>query len=527
MKRLFIAILTLLAVVASAATHLYVDLNGFNAVPASNRWVDIQYLSPFAGNLTRYTSSTPAGGFWLSNVGVGDIRGTILQKGTANSINFQLYVAEDDTGLIYSSNRTSVLGTQTYPQSGRTAWSIQASDARYAKVGSGGLAYTPQPASANLTNWGELDTNILSSISGGSTYFLGSSNVSWTTTGGSNVATVTAKVPSATISDSATNWGTMESLLNPPHIGVPRTSGNYATAGNNSGFCYLSGSGIVRALWCVPVIGLQWTNSPTPALSIQCYVDIGSNTNPPTAALKAWEIPIKDLMLWNYRFTSNGNYAVNWDSRFLSVCDASTNILMTHPVRTFTLKAPIYFTNGILFRITNTVSANNTWTNGYFITSYESGSLTGPYQNYRLRSLRYSGAITASTSNHLGSISIGSGLIIGTLQSAVAAMGTGDFVNFTDSHGVRITQGSTFWEMNGDDQFNSTYAMVRGPFSELDYGCPNVFYDTSADPVLTLGAESYRWFYQDHMQFTNGFTSSVAPNGALADYKFNLFYYAQ
>lgn len=331
----------------------------------------------------------------------------------------------------------------------------------------------------------------------------------------------------ATNAISATNWGTMESLLNPPHIGVPGTSGNYATAANNSGFCYVSGSGIVRSLFAVPIISNQWTNSPTPQLTVECFVDIGSNTNPPTAALKAFSVPVPELMQYNYRFTSNGNYGLTFDSRFLSIADQSTNTIMLHPVRTFTWKAPFYFTNGILFRITNTVSANNTWTNGYFIVSYEKGDLTGPYQNFRLRNLRYSGTITASTSNHLGSVASGSGLIFGVQQSAVGTMGSGDFVGFTDSHGTRITQGSSFWELNGDDMFNSTYAMVRGSFAELDYGAPNVLWDYSGDPTLTLGAESYRWFYQDHMFYTNGFTTSVTPNAGLAGLKFNLYYYAQ
>ncbi len=331
----------------------------------------------------------------------------------------------------------------------------------------------------------------------------------------------------ATNAVSSTNWGTMESLLNPPHIGVPGTTGNYATAGNNSGFCYISGSGIVRSLWSVPVISLQWTNVPTPQISLQCYVDVGSNTNPPTAALKAFEIPITDLMQFNYRFASNGNYSVAFDSRFLSITDQSTNILMGHPIRTFLVKMPIYYTNGILFRLTNTVSANNTWTNGYFVAAYESGPLTGPYQNFRLRTVRYNGAITAVSSNYLGGAASGSGLLVGSIQSAIAAQNTGDFVGFMDSHGYRITQGASFWENNGDDLYNSTYAMVRGQYAELDYGSPNVLFDPLVRPTLTYAAESYRWFYQDHMFYTNGFVASVTPNGALANYRWNLFYYAQ
>lgn len=406
----------------------------------------------------------------------------------------------------------------------------------------------------------------------------------------------------------ATNYGTLEQLLYPPHIGVSQTTGNYATAQNNSGFCYIPGSGIIRAAWIMPIIGYQWTNLPTPNLNVECFVDIGSNTNPPTAALRAWSVPLKDFLMANYRFTTNGHYGMNFQSRYLQTFDRSTNEATPHRWATALLTAPMFYTNGILFRITNntagsaitlsagemtrvsstvnvahnshgfndgdyiTVSGANQseyngtyhivrdsanafhyafagsatspatgtivctpstlWRHGYFTITYESGAPPGPYWNYRLRNLRYSGTISgandASSSNYLGKVSSGPALIIGKLQSALAEDGTASLVGFSDSHGVRITQGGSggglFWELNGDDEYNATFGFTRGAFAEFDVGVPHVLFEPNSS--VPRAAESYRWFYQDHMVVTNGFVVSVNPLEDLIAYKFNLFYYA-
>lgn len=118
--------------VASAATHVVFDLNAphFNAYPSSNRWVTLQPLTPFPGNLVNYTSG-PAGTFVVSNMYRGDYAGVVKPKGTAGQILFQITVTAEDLGVIGATNITSVPGVQTYPTSGRAAWTIQASDLRY------------------------------------------------------------------------------------------------------------------------------------------------------------------------------------------------------------------------------------------------------------------------------------------------------------------------------------------------------------------------------------------------------------
>lgn len=139
--------------VHATARDVYFDLSKFNASPATNRTVELRPLSPFPGNVQTYVATN--GTFWVSNMAAGDWNGVIKQRGAASSIEFQISVPSE-AGTSDADAITALVGIQTYPTTGRTAWTIQASDARYAKVGSGGLAFVPQPASATLTN---LDAN--------------------------------------------------------------------------------------------------------------------------------------------------------------------------------------------------------------------------------------------------------------------------------------------------------------------------------------------------------------------------------
>lgn len=163
-------ILTLVAMVAkanAANTDLYFDLAEpkFNAYPASNRLVTLQLLTPFPGNLITYTSSA-SGTFWVSNAHLGNYSGVIKPKGNAGEIRFMVTVTATNLGLINADEITSLGGIQTYPTAGSAAWSIQASDRRYARVGDGGLSYSPQYGSENLTNWSLISTSALQTAAG-------------------------------------------------------------------------------------------------------------------------------------------------------------------------------------------------------------------------------------------------------------------------------------------------------------------------------------------------------------------------
>lgn len=136
--KLVLLLAFLFALVANAET-VYFDLAVpyFNANPATNRVVTLQPLSPFPGNFLRYTSSV-SGTFYASNLYIGDYAGVVLQKGQAGQIPFQITVVSNGTTVVNAHEITSVLGQQSYPISGKSSWSINASDQRYLRTASVG-----------------------------------------------------------------------------------------------------------------------------------------------------------------------------------------------------------------------------------------------------------------------------------------------------------------------------------------------------------------------------------------------------
>lgn len=130
MRKVFCAIVALLPLLATAQTHVLFTLSEFNASPTTNRTVTVQALTPFRGNLISYSSSTN-GYFYISNMAVGDYDCVILKKGSASEIAFQVTVTSAALGVINAASNTSVRGVQTYPVSGKSAWTILASEARY------------------------------------------------------------------------------------------------------------------------------------------------------------------------------------------------------------------------------------------------------------------------------------------------------------------------------------------------------------------------------------------------------------
>jgi hypothetical protein len=126
------SLLLLITCACSFATPTIVlfDLEEFNASPTTNRTVTLQALSPFPGNLVSYTSDTN-GTFTVTNPAVGDYVGEIKKKGTSSAIPFQITVVSTNLGTVNAHEIFSVGGIQSYPEAGRSAWSIAASDARY------------------------------------------------------------------------------------------------------------------------------------------------------------------------------------------------------------------------------------------------------------------------------------------------------------------------------------------------------------------------------------------------------------
>lgn len=131
-KSLAILALFLSICLSHAQTTVLFDLGDgkFNQNPVSNRVVRIRNLSPFPGNWIWQTSNV-SGQFYFSNALATTYSGTILAPPA--STDFAFTVTATNLGVISASTITSIPsgGVPTFP-AGATAWSIAASDARYA-----------------------------------------------------------------------------------------------------------------------------------------------------------------------------------------------------------------------------------------------------------------------------------------------------------------------------------------------------------------------------------------------------------
>ncbi len=147
-------------------------------------------------------------------------------------------------------------------------------------------------------------------------YFLDSSTINWSTTGGSNVAKLNVQVTNDYIariiaaSNSIVAWpGGPEVWINPPQIGPTKGTDGYAVTALNSRFVFLPDSGIARTVFIHADFGDQ-NNFLTNAQNInfQMFHNVGSTTNPPASSNLCINIPMSELMMNQHRFTSNNPY---------------------------------------------------------------------------------------------------------------------------------------------------------------------------------------------------------------------------
>lgn len=129
-RKLLLFVALLLGLSAEAATHIYFNVNEFNATPATNRTITVQQTQPVVGNLIFLPATDANGVTYYSNANVGVYNCVI--KAPPGNISFQVTVTSTNLGVIDAVTNTSVSGMQTFP-TGAAAWSITASDARYAR----------------------------------------------------------------------------------------------------------------------------------------------------------------------------------------------------------------------------------------------------------------------------------------------------------------------------------------------------------------------------------------------------------
>lgn len=145
-------LLTILTSFNVLATDVFFQVGTVFSVPSpydTNRVFKMQALSPFAGNFFWRTSDV-SGVFYVSNALATTYSGTMLAP--PNSVTFSFYVSATNLGVVPAQGITSIPanGVQTYP-AGQTAYSVQASDARYAPANSGPFGSLTAAQSTNLT----------------------------------------------------------------------------------------------------------------------------------------------------------------------------------------------------------------------------------------------------------------------------------------------------------------------------------------------------------------------------------------
>lgn len=129
LKRYCWGILLLASLLTARPTDIQFDLSAFLANPTTNRTVTAAPLSPFLGN-TIFLTSDSNGQCWLSNAVATTYNCSV--KAPPAAINFQLYIPATNLGNILAINYTAISQIATYP-AGLTAWSVTASDSRYAR----------------------------------------------------------------------------------------------------------------------------------------------------------------------------------------------------------------------------------------------------------------------------------------------------------------------------------------------------------------------------------------------------------
>ncbi len=140
--------LTAFNAIATDVIFNMTDVFGIQGQYATNRPVKMNSLSPFSGNYFWATSDV-SGNFYVSNALVTTYAGVV--QAPPNSISFSFWVSATNLGTIPATGITSIPANtvSTYP-AGQTAYSVQASDNRYAPKGSSPFSALTAAQSTNL-----------------------------------------------------------------------------------------------------------------------------------------------------------------------------------------------------------------------------------------------------------------------------------------------------------------------------------------------------------------------------------------
>lgn len=316
-------------------------------------------------------------------------------------------------------------------------------------------------------------------------------------------------------------------LLDPPHIGPSSNTGPHTLTGNNSAGVKLAGAGIARSIWGQIHLGSDSNlNSNLKDLRLQGFPDSGGTTN---LAFLAVDFSLADLFCNRFRFPTNGPWAIDRDSWGVFTSDRSTNLIYGGYIKTFELRLPMPFTNGLLVRITN-AAAGSLWNLGYInINSQPAADLSalGAYQTWRLRSKTTTSATAGGASNFLFAAT-GPGICVGWMQSLFDSNNQG-LNTFLDSIGPTFyTAPGVTWSVSGGDDLSlQTYIMKSGvSFGTYGGVMHRWFGPSELNPDQQSAVEFYRWFPRDGPHWTNGVSVYIPDSEAISAMSATMFYYA-
>ena len=134
MKRILLFVTLIFLTLSSRAVDVFFSLPDYNAIPATNRFVTIQFMSPTVGNLW-VTNTGASNGFWYSNFPPLTLANVIIKAPPA-SIPLQFYVPSlSFSGGMSSTNFLASGSASTYP-AGQVAPTFMAAYALFAPSGS-------------------------------------------------------------------------------------------------------------------------------------------------------------------------------------------------------------------------------------------------------------------------------------------------------------------------------------------------------------------------------------------------------
>lgn len=290
-------------------------------------------------------------------------------------------------------------------------------------------------------------------------------------------------------------------------------------------------SGIIRDLSIQPdlSVGTHDFINNMHNINLRIYPDCGSDTNPPLAGALAFDVPLADLFGNRFRYLTNGQWAIQRHSQFIDCTDFSTNSIYQDPIHMLRLKLPIYFTNGCLIKLFQTVG-NTNWPHGYINAYVERGTLDrlGEWKTWRLRSRNISGPFGGSLSNFMFSVAT-PGLAAGITEGFFDNTESGVVSTFLDTRGPNFADASgNVLSGYGDDFYGNTYGHIAGlDFGRLT-GVVNYWLGPNVD-AASQATEVYRWFLTDGPWWTNSLTvsywhpSSTSP--ALVDHSATFIFY--